>query len=208
MQTYDSIIFDVDGTVWNSTNVVEQAWNRALAESGYETRVTAKDLQGLFGLPMDEIIRRVLPGCTQEEIDRFTPLCYHYEHTFLDEQGGEIYDGFCDMIRELAKKYPLFVVSNCQSGYIELMYEKSGLGSYFTDQLCFGDNGLYKAANLRQIIEKHGLKNPVYVGDTVMDEEACDEAGIPIIYCAYGFGKANHPVAVIDAPMDLLKVLE
>ena len=47
---FDGIIFDVDGTVWDSTPVVEQAWNRALEEAGYAARVTALRLKSLFGL--------------------------------------------------------------------------------------------------------------------------------------------------------------
>ena len=41
MDRYDGIIFDVDGTIWDSTPTVTEAWNRALSEAGYSERVTA-----------------------------------------------------------------------------------------------------------------------------------------------------------------------
>ena len=69
-------------------------------------------------------------------------------------------------LRELSKRYPLFVVSNCQAGYIELVFEKTGLGKYFTGHLLPGDTGEAKAANIQTIAKKYELKAPVYVGDT------------------------------------------
>ena len=44
----DSIIFDVDGTIWNSTDVVAQAWNEVLEKEKIDIRVTADQLKGLF----------------------------------------------------------------------------------------------------------------------------------------------------------------
>ena len=45
----DSIIFDIDGTIWNSTDVVAMAWNKALEKENINVRVTADQLKGLFG---------------------------------------------------------------------------------------------------------------------------------------------------------------
>ena len=209
MSKIDGIIFDVDGTVWNSTPIVEQAWNRALEEAGYSARVTAKRLQGLFGLPMDDIIADILPETDEFEREKFAPLCYKYEHDYLNENGGIVYDGFEEMLKTLDKKgYPMYVVSNCQAGYIELMLEKTGFGKYIKDHICFGDNGKFKAENIRIIVKRNGLKNPVYVGDTQMDADACIEAGVPIVFAEYGFGTVKKPDHVIKTPMELTQVLE
>lgn len=200
----DGIIFDVDGTVWDSTPVVEDAWNHALEEAGYEERVTADRLKGLFGLPMDDIIADILPWASKEERERFAPYCFKYEHEYIARTGGIIYDGFLEMLKELSKKYPLYIVSNCQAGYIELMLEKTGFGPYIKDHLCPGDTGKFKADNILMICERNGLKNPVYVGDTQMDANACIDAKVPIVFAAYGFGTVEKPDYVIKSPMELI----
>lgn len=92
-------------------------------------------------------------------------------------------------IKKLAEKLPLFIVSNCQSGYIELVMRKNGIESCIKDFTCFGENGTTKDKNISLIVKRNSLQKPVYVGDTQGDFEACQKAGVPFIWAAYGFGK-------------------
>ncbi len=200
----DGLIFDVDGTLWDSTPVVEQAWNQALKDMDItDVVISADQLKGLFGLPMTEIIEKLLPTKTEQVKKAYKPLCYRYEHEFLTKKAGVIYPRLQETLEELSSRYPLFVVSNCQKGYIELLYEKTGFGPYFKDHVCPDDTGLLKAGNIRLMAERHHLSHPVYIGDTQMDADACVEAGVPIVYAAYGFGTVKEPDYVIRKPAEL-----
>ncbi len=202
---FDGLIFDVDGTIWDSTPVVERAWNKALADQGYkDVSVTADRLKGLFGLPMLDIIEDIIPGSSEEEREAFLPVCSAYEFEFLEKESGVVYEGLRETLAELSKELPLFVVSNCQSGYIELVYRKTGFEPYFKDHICPGDTGRFKAENIRIITERYSLTRPAYIGDTEMDEEACKKAGVSFIHAAYGFGKAKDACLRIDKPSELL----
>lgn len=204
----DGLIFDVDGTLWDSTGIVKDAWNDAIIKLGYPNPgITADRLKGLFGLPMDDIIKDVLPNSTKEERDRFTPVIYEYEDSYLDEKGGVTYPLIIETIEKISRTIPVFIVSNCQAGYVELFMRKTKSADFITDHLCPGDTGVFKAANIRMIVEKHGLKNPYYVGDTIMDYEACLEAKCPFIFAGYGFGKVPQAETVIDTPADLCGLL-
>lgn len=205
---FDGIIFDVDGTLWDSTPVVEEAWNQAFDDYGIaHEKITADRLKGLFGLPMDDIIADLLPEATAEERAAIAPFCFKYEHEYLEKKAGVLYPELEETLCALSKKYKLFIVSNCQAGYIELFLKKTGFGPYITDHLCPGDTDLLKADNIKLIAERNGLKNPVYVGDTGMDEKACEDAGVPFIFATYGFGKAKNPINTIDKPLDLVDIL-
>lgn len=95
----DGVIFDVDGTLWNTTPIVEKAWNQALKDSGFgDFSVTAKQLQGLFGLPMPEIIEAIMPGVPRAEREAFAPKCYSYEHEYLERESGILYPGILETI--------------------------------------------------------------------------------------------------------------
>ncbi len=201
----DGILFDVDGTIWDSTGVVTEAWNQALIDSGHgDIQVTADRLKGLFGLPMIDIIQNILPDENLEEQKRFETICYEYEENYIKAKAGKVYDGIDDAIKQLSNSYKIIIVSNCQSGYIELVIEHLKLQDYVIDHVCPGDSGLLKADNILLMSKKHGLKHPIYVGDTQMDADACRKAGVPMVFAAYGFGKVNECAAKINTPKELL----
>ena len=204
----DGMIFDVDGTLWDSTGIVQKAWNKAIEDSHIDgVHITSDDLKGLFGLPMDDIIYAIMPEESEETRLRFKPLCFSYEHDFLEREPGALYPDLESTLSALSRKIPLFVVSNCQAGYIELFYRKTGFEKYFKDHLCPGDTGLLKADNIKLIKEKYNLNNPVYIGDTHMDEEACGKAGVPFVFASYGFGHGIDPDFTIDTLPELKDLL-
>ena len=205
----DGVIFDVDGTLWDSTDIVKDAWNKAFTDNGYDDpQITADRLKGLFGLPMADIIRDVFPNGTEDEIIKLTPVIYSYEDRYLTQSGGRLYPGIIETIAAISENVPVYIISNCQEGYIELFINKTGCAGYITDHLCPGDTGLYKADNIRKLVGDHKISAPVYVGDTIMDKDACDEAGCPFIYAAYGFGKVSGCDNVIYSPAELTGLLE
>lgn len=205
---FDSLIFDVDGTIWDTTPVVAPAWNEALDELGLSyAHVTADDLKQLFGKPMNEIIYRILPAESEETRGKFETLCYEKEEIAVGSIGGKLYPDMKETFEALSKKYKLYVVSNCQSGYIETMLRVTGFGPYFLDYACYGDAKLLKAENIKLIIERNGLKNPAYVGDTQGDADATHKAGIPFIHASYGFAKTvDRAEYVIQGMKDLLNL--
>lgn len=99
------------------------------------------------------------------------------------------YPGVKETLTELHKTHRLFIVSNCQQGYIELLMEKGGLGGLISDFDCFGNTGLPKGQTLRLLCERCNVRDAVYVGDTQGDMEASEQAGLPFVWAAYGFGK-------------------
>lgn len=205
----DGLILDVDGTLWDSTPIVADAWTKAVRENGCEDlTITADMLKGLFGKTMDVIANLLLPELSVQERYRIMDVCCKYEHKALEEDECHIcYFGVVDTIQTLSKKLPVFIVSNCQSGYIELFLEKTKLSSYVKDIECFGNTGKKKGENIRLLMERNHLKHPVYVGDTQGDREASDEAKIPFIFASYGFGNVEDKDAQIDAFSELLQLI-
>lgn len=204
----DGIIFDVDGTLWDSTNIVSEAWADYLKNVEHlDIDVSPERLGGLFGKLLPDIAAILLPELSSEEQLRIMDRCCKAEEEALRKKCAPLYPRLEETLAVLSEKYPLFIVSNCQAGYIEVFLEATGFSGYFTDHLCPGDTGKGKAENIRRIIEKHQLKDAVYVGDTLGDYQACQEAGVPFIFASYGFGEVSDPYAVIQTPADLRKLL-
>lgn len=205
---FDAVILDVDGTLWNSTPLVAKAWTKAAAECGVEKTITPEMLKNLFGKTMHEIADALMPEASLQLKEKVMYACVEEEERALEENEEDItYPRVAETIKELAKKIPVCIVSNCQKGYIELFMRKAQVEDSVSDFECYGNTGKGKAENLQLLIERNGYQHPVYVGDTVMDEEACARAGVPFIYASYGFGKAKKPIITIDSFKKLTNIL-
>lgn len=204
---YDGVILDVDGTIWDSTEVVATAWNDALKGSGVQAEVlTSEILKKEFGKTMTDIAHSLFPSVTDEKLDSLFEVIYKYEHEYIANTKNKIeYDGVCETIAALSKITNVFIVSNCQSGYIELVMKKLGIEKYIKDFECYGNTGKPKSENIRAVVNRNGLLSPVYVGDTQGDSDASRDAGVPFIWAAYGFGKPDGYVGKIDNFPELLK---
>lgn len=204
---FDSIIFDMDGTLWDSTTEVAKAFKKVIREKHPEVsdEVTPERLQGLFGLPLDVIAVKLFESVSEEQAIKVMRECCEYECEYLAERGARLYEGLEDTLRKLSKEYKLFIVSNCQEGYIQCFFKAYPyLQRYFIDFEYPGRSGKLKADNIRMVIERNKLNNAVYVGDTLGDAKAAKEAGIPFIFAHYGFGTVVEYDDVIDSFPELV----
>lgn len=200
---YDGILFDLDGTLWNATEAIAASWEIALRDApDIPAPPTVKQLEGVMGMTAERLMATLFPGITPERGQELFDRCCEVENDYLLAHGGLLYDGTEDMLRELSQKLPLFVVSNCNREYIPCFLEAHRLGGYFQDWECIGRTGLPKWDNIKLVVERNHLSAPVYVGDTEMDREAAEKAGVPFIHAAYGFGSVPG-AAKIDRPADL-----
>ena len=194
---FDSIIFDLDGTLWNATNAVLEGLRAARKQVGYiHHDITAAQLQAVTGQPYEAVYEQLYPELPADKRDEFRALCAGEELVAARRPGVPLYPGLADTLAFLrAGGYRLFIVSNCQRGYVEAFFESSGLGKYFEDHQCFGTKMLPKADNIRDIVARHGLRAPVYVGDTPGDLAASRAAGVPFVFATYGFGQVTEAEA-------------
>lgn len=203
--TADAIIFDLDGTLWDSTPEILKTWQLTLdCHPGLRDPITADELQGLMGLPMTEIAKRLFPMESPAGQMALMEECCQVENEYLKKHGATLYPELVETLTALKKKYKLCIVSNAQSGYIEAFLTAHRLWDLFDDHLSFGDTRKSKGENNREVIRRNGFQNPVYVGDTQGDLQSAMDAGIPFIFCEYGFGSVDHYDAKITNFSELL----
>ena len=196
----ESLIFDVDGTLWDSVDLVVRGWNLALEEAGREPTCTPEGIRPLFGKTMDEIALAFLPDQGPEERRRLMNSCMAWEDRVMQDDPCEIfYPQVRQTLEALSRCHRLFIVSNCQKGYIELLLEKGKLGGLIRDHACFGETGLCKGETIRLVMERNRITSAAYVGDTQGDLEAARLAGIPFVWVAYGFGNPEAWEARLEA---------
>lgn len=203
------IIFDMDGTLWDSAEGVAASWNEVIAkEYKKERQVTAEEIHGVMGLTMDKLAEAIFPELDYDRRMELLDHCCQVENEYLRRHGGVIYPELEATLCELKKRYHLYIVSNCQSGYIEAFLEYYGFEKYFEDIECYGNNNLKKGDNIRLVAERNHLTRAFYVGDIQGDYVASMEAGVDFIHAAYGFGQMEQEVPVIHAFSELPMVVD
>ncbi|MDO4313992.1 MAG: HAD family hydrolase [Eubacteriales bacterium] len=200
------IIFDIDGTLWDSSEVIAEAYNSAISEhlEHIDTRISGADVKRNLGKPTDAFIKGLYPTLTAEEQKFITPHFCTAILIALEKHSVPLFEGVKETFHTLSKQYELFIVSNCQCGYIEALLKGTGLGKYVKDYLSNGDTGKPKGTNIQLLMERNHLTEAVYIGDTKGDQEACKEAGVPFIWAAYGFGHVTDAKASIQKITDLI----
>ena len=202
------IIFDLDGTLWDSSEQVAVSWSRALASRPEADRqVTGEDMRSYMGKTLETIAELMLPEIEPALRMEIMRDCERVEQDYLIEHGGTLFPNLEKELERLSKSFSLFIVSNCQSGYIDVFLRSTGLTPCIRGHLCHGDTGRSKGETLRMLMKREGLSSPVYVGDTQGDAHACAQAGIPMVWASYGFGKVKGPWRMISAFDQLTELL-
>jgi phosphoglycolate phosphatase len=204
----DSLIFDLDGTLWDASATVTQGFQRARQRVSYvRSEVTEAAVQAVTGQPYTAVYEQLFPELTSEQREEFRLICAHEELLSARQQGGRPYPGLEATLAYLAARYRLFIVSNCQQGYIEAFLAHTQTGKYFEGHTCFGARQQPKADNVRSIIRHFGLRAPAYVGDTEGDYLAARANDIPFIFASYGFGQVPAGGVRIEQLSDLQGLL-
>ena len=80
----DSIIFDVDGTIWDSTKSVADSWNKAIREhSDLDLNLEPVSLSRVFGKTMTEIADILFPMLDTEDRMNLLDICFDEENRYL-----------------------------------------------------------------------------------------------------------------------------
>lgn len=203
------LIFDMDGTLWDSSENVAASWTEKMHELGYDRPdITREDIMNVMGLTMDRIADKIFGDLPKDERMELLDTCCQYENEYLRKNGGVLYPDLEKTLLRLKEKYHLYIVSNCQKGYIEAFLDYFGFWKYFDDIECYGNNLKEKGDNIALLAERNSLERAFYIGDIQGDYDATMKAGLEFIHAAYGFGKIKQTVPELMNFYELPEMLE
>ncbi|MBQ2971063.1 MAG: HAD family hydrolase [Ruminococcus sp.] len=202
----NAIIFDLDGTLWDTSDIVVDIWNSVLKEKCPKLEMTKEIMASLMGKNKAGFIDDFFVGVEKAQAEKLIAEIFSLEQKYLREHGANMYDGVIDTLNILEEKYSLAIVSNCQSGYLDAFLTHYDLKKVLTDYECAGSSPLSKGENIKLVIKRNGFEKVIFVGDTKSDENAAREADIPFVYASYGFGEVDEYDGVINSFIEIKSV--
>lgn len=203
-----AIFFDLDGTLWDALLPIKDSWNLAMAKNNLKYSFDMEKIKSYMGLTPLETAKIAFPDVSIDKAMTYFKLAIIEEINYLALHPGKLYSNEKIVLERLSKKYPLFIVSNCDKGYIENYLNALNMNKYFIDHTCIGDTGLEKWQNILFLKEKHSIDEIIYVGDTNKDYQESSKANVKFIHAKYGFGVINDKVASITNLDELDKKIE
>ncbi|MDR6462530.1 HAD family hydrolase [Chryseobacterium sediminis] len=187
-----NLIFDLDGTLWDSRATIIKIWNEVLGRHQLIQReLKPEDMNQYMGLLAHDIIKDIIPGISDLQAQELLSEIVAEENKILHIQGGILYEGVEETLKSLVNTHSLFIVSNCQDGYIESFLDYYQFNDLFVDFESHGRTQKPKSENIQLLMERNGLtiEDSIYIGDTQTDYDSAGSNGLPFIFCKYGFGK-------------------
>lgn len=213
-------IFDLDGTLADTSADLIAAANATLAEAGVGATLTvARDTAVAFagGRAMLRAgFTRAAGAADEALIDALYPrLLLHYAANI--DRHTRAYDGVAPALERLAAAgWALGVCTNKPEALAETLLARLGLRGHFRAMLG-ADSRAFRKPDPRHLLETIALAGgspgrAVLIGDTVTDREAAHAAGVPCVLVSFGPDgdavAALRPDALLDHFDALPELLE
>jgi HAD superfamily hydrolase (TIGR01509 family) len=201
IRSLDAIVFDLDGTLVASHDLIAQTINRVLIDRGVPS-VDPVAIHTLTGLPLEAIFRSVLPAAEAEH----TLACVDAYRQLFDRDvlpAIEPIPGARETIAAVAKLAPLAVATGRLTSTAEQIVARCALGHYFeavlgTDLV---PNGKPAPDVLLLALERLGGIDPtrvLVIGDSSADVAMAKAAGSYI--CAVTWGAQSRQALLATEP--------
>ena len=215
LKNIDTVIFDLDGTLLYTLEDMADSVNHVMAEYGFSQH-SVSAIRSFIGNGIRKLLERALPeGSSAELCDEATEKyrAHYQNHCMIKTQP---YEGIMEMLERLADAgIKMAIVTNKNDEASQEMQKH-----FFSETIhvCYGQrNDIPKKPDRAMIdlaLEKLGSlsENSVYVGDSEVDMQTAENAGMPCITCSWGYRDREYLVEkgatiLVDNPSEIAKII-
>ncbi len=200
-----NIVFDLDGTLWQTTESYVYAYHKLCERYSIKDKVSDETVKKYLGVRLDVLLNDLFPSVEDKRELALLALGFSVEYLEQNPQNC-CYEGVFETLEKLSKNYDLYVVSNCLRGYVETFLRLSGakdfIKAFYTIEV--GE----KSQHIRKISHV-GEQKTLYVGDCDDDYLSIDNHyRVLFCYAAYGYKSCLQYDYSINNPLELLKKVE
>ncbi len=212
---YNTIIFDLDGTLLNTLDDLRDSLNVILIRKGYAPK-SMEEVKRFVGNGARNLVRRSIPTiCNEDEV---TLILDEFKDNYKNNMQNKTrpYNGIMELLLDLTRyNYKLAIVSNKFDAAV-----KELANIYFGNliSVAIGESGDIKRKpapdSIYKAVKELGaqLDRTILVGDSETDVRTAKNAGIPCIGVTWGFRcrevlRAEGADFLIDTPRELLTLI-
>ena len=202
------IIFDFDGTLADTIDILLSITHRLSAEFGFKS-ATKEELAQLSNLNSWQILQ--YSGIS---IFKFPLLIRRLKAELQSEVPHiQLFPGIKEVLLELKKcGFQLGIITSNSRENVLGALQKNGLQDTFTFIYSGSTFGKHKVIKKWLRIENIHTEKVVYVGDEIRDIDAAKKTGIKVIAVGWGFNSpqalaAQNPDFLIERPQELIEIM-
>ncbi|MCL2607756.1 MAG: HAD hydrolase-like protein [Methanomassiliicoccaceae archaeon] len=186
---YDVVIFDLDGTLIDSSEGIINAAKRTISELGFQ-EMSCDEIKACIGPPIGEsIVKR--NGYGEAELKRFNSVFRElYKNEHLME--AKSYPGMIELLEDMGRYAFVSIATNKRIDYTTTLLERMGISEMCDEIQALDMEGRLKKKDLvENCIKASGINDReriVVIGDTDTDAMAAKECGVGFIGVTFGFG--------------------
>lgn len=209
---YKGVIFDLDGTLIDTLEDLTDSMNYALAKLGYPPR-HSKECRRMIGNGLAKFAERALPKNHKHFRDELQEImASHYQQHCLIKTAP--YEGIEDVVRMLGDRgIRMAVLTNKNQAPAEKVIGYFWKRCLFDPVvgICDGRKVKPDPQSTLAVLEQWQLaaSEVIFVGDSEVDIQTANAAGVPSVGCEWGFRDKGQLAAVgakilIQKPMQIL----
>ena len=215
MKKYDTVIFDLDGTLLNTLEDLTNSVNFALARYGFTCRTMA-EVRGFLGNAAARLMELSIPdGINNPQYEKcLTDFRNYYSENMQNKTV--VYKGIMELLEQLSKEdYKIAIVSNKSDKAVKELNQVY-FGKYIKVAIGESENVSIKPApdTVFKALEELGstVDKALYVGDSEVDVKTAKNSGMICVGVTWGFRdrevlEQNGADYIIDRPQELLKII-
>lgn len=212
---YNTVIFDLDGTLLNTLDDLRDSLNDVLLQKGYTTK-TIEEVKRFVGNGVRNLVRRSVPEeCSEEEV---TYILEEFKDNYKNNMQNKTrpYNGIMELLLDLNRfNYKIAIVSNKYDTAVKEL-SKTYFGNLIP--VAIGETAEIKRKpspdSIYVAVKELGseLNRTIFVGDSETDVQTAKNAGIPCIGVTWGFRsrevlREEGADFLIDTPRELLTLI-
>lgn len=176
------IVFDLDGTLWNTEEAYIDTYRRISKDFPF-CNATDDEVRACLGQKLEEVVKRLFSGF--EDKKQIAQLSVQYVIEYCLRNPHFYSDNLVDIFKTLSKKYNLYIISNCPRDFLDSFLTVSKISEYLVDTFSITEGA--KNEHLRKITKNY-TERILFVGDSQYDyDEIENHSSVHFCFAKYGY---------------------